>query len=243
MIGGDRLRAELASLSAVEAAPRLLGARLRCVVAPDAVWLADPSFAGEVELRIVEVEAYSGEGDPGSHGSRGMTPRTAVMFGEAGRLYAYFTYGMHICGNVVVGPTGTCAAVLLRGAEVVRGVDLARARRMATRRPTAKPLRDADLAAGPANLIRALGATLADNGADLCAEPAGSIELEMVEQDEHDAFASRIRRSLRTGVSGPGGLAPYEWRFWLDGADGVSKYQPHPTLRDAVKGVAPSWYG
>ena len=240
MIRGERLRAELTALTAVEAAPRLLGARLRCVVPPESTGLADPALAGEVELRIVEVEAYAGEGDPGSHGSRGMTPRTTVMFGEAGHLYAYFTYGMHICGNVVVGPVGTCAAVLLRGAEVVDGAELARARREATRRPTARPLRGTELAAGPANLIRALGATLADNGADLCAEPAGDIDLAMLEPDEHAMLAPRIRRSLRTGVSGPGGLAPYDWRYWLDGADGVSKYQPHPTLRDAVKRTAAS---
>jgi len=104
----------------------------------------------EVGVRLTEVEAYDGLDDPASHAYRGETPRNAVMFGPAGFLYCYFTYGMHWCANVVCGPDGVATAVLLRAGEVVRGVDVAR-----SRRPAARSLRD--LARGPARLAQSLG--------------------------------------------------------------------------------------
>ena len=78
------------SVDVLEAAPRLLGAEL----------VAD-TLEGEVRVRVVEVEAYRGADDPGSHCYRGQTPRNAVMWGPAGHLYVYFVYGMHFCANVV----------------------------------------------------------------------------------------------------------------------------------------------
>jgi DNA-3-methyladenine glycosylase len=107
--------------------------------------------------RIVEVEAYR-EDDPASHSYRGRTPRTAVMFGPAGHLYVYFTYGMHFCANVVTGEEGHGAAVLLRAVTPIAGLDLMTERRNGRR----------DLADGPAKLCQAFAIGPTQNGADLC---------------------------------------------------------------------------
>lgn len=166
-----------------------------------------------VSVRLTEVEAYLGESDPGSHAYRGRTRRNAVMFGPAGHLYAYFTYGMHVCANVVCGPEGEATAVLLRAGEVVEGIEVAR-----ERRPTSR--RDTDLASGPARLCVALGIALADNGVDLGREP---IRLEVMHPPTPEAL---IRTGPRVGVSGPGGTDAYPWRFWVEGDDTVSPYRP-----------------
>ena len=185
---------------AVEVAPLLLGAVL--------------GHAG-VLLRITEVEAYLGVGvDPGSHAFRGQTRRNATMFGPSGHLYAYFSYGMHVCANIVCSPDGEASAVLLRGGEIIAGEASAR-----MRRPTART--DRDLARGPARLTRALGIGLDDDGADLGLAP---FELTL---PEHPApFLS----GPRTGVGGDGGGAEYPWRFWIPGDGTVSPYRRHPKL-------------
>jgi len=190
---------ELFAAPALEVAPLLLGAHLS---------------KGEVTVRITEVEAYLGALDPGSHAFRGRTRRNEVMFGEPGHLYTYFTYGMHVCANVVCSPEGTASAVLLRAGEVVEGVELARSRRM-----TAK--RDTDLARGPARLVVAMGIDLADGGADL-AEPPFRLEL-------HEPVAAET--GPRTGVSGDGGGLDFPWRFWIPGEETVSPYKPHVPKR------------
>lgn len=107
--------------------------------------------------RIVEVEAYR-EDDPASHTYRGRTPRNDVMFGPAGHLYVYFTYGMHYCANIVTGPAGHGAAVLLRAVVPAAGVDLMRERRGG--RP--------QLADGPAKLCQAFAIGADHNGVDVC---------------------------------------------------------------------------
>ncbi|MGB8651019.1 MAG: DNA-3-methyladenine glycosylase [Mycobacteriales bacterium] len=161
-----------------------------------------------VTVRLTEVEAYAGQGqDPGSHAHRGPTPRSEIMFGPAGRLYVYFTYGMHWCANVVTGPVGQAAAVLLRAGEVVSGVEVARGRRPG--------VGDRDLCRGPARLCRALALDGDDLGADLL-DPASPVRLL---EGGHDA---EVLRGPRVGVA-RGAETP--WRFWLAGERTVSPYR------------------
>jgi DNA-3-methyladenine glycosylase len=104
-------------------------------------------------VRLTEVEAYDGPGDPGSHACRGPTPRTQVMFGPPGRAYVYLSYGIHSLMNIVTGPDGHASAVLLRAGYVV----------------TPPGDRGADLR-GPAAVARALDYTLADTGSAVLVE-------------------------------------------------------------------------
>ena len=138
------------SISAVDAAKRLLGCILECEV--------DGRL---VRVRIVETEAYD-ETDAASHSFNGRTPRTDVMFGPAGHLYVYFTYGMHYCCNVVTGREEEGSAVLIRAAEPLIGKDILEKRRGKT---------GVDVTNGPAKLCQALGVDKKMNGHDLENEP------------------------------------------------------------------------
>jgi DNA-3-methyladenine glycosylase len=179
-----------------------------------------------VTIRLTEVEAYAGTGeDPASHAHRGRTPRNAMMFGPSGHLYVYFTYGMHWCANVVCGPTGQAAAVLLRAGEVVAGVERAHARR-----PSARIERD--LARGPARLALALGLDGTSNGANLL-DPASPVTLSPPVQPPQPAL---VRTGPRVGVAG---AKDRSWRFWLDGEPTVSPYRRHTPRRQRAVRRAP----
>ncbi|MDO7869662.1 DNA-3-methyladenine glycosylase [Nocardioides jiangxiensis] len=176
----------------LEAAPLLLGAVLR---------------HDGVAVRITEVEAYAGEADPASHAGRGMTPRSAVMFGPAGHLYVYLAYGANFCANVVTGPEGEASAVLLRAGEVIEGLELAQARRGTSVKR--------ELARGPGRLCSALGIRLRDNRTDL---RVGPVTLELgVPVDP-----ALVSTGPRVGVSK---AADVPWRFWLTGDPTVSAYR------------------
>lgn len=174
-------------------APRLLGKILTCRGASG---------------RIVEVEAYAGSEDPGSHAFRGQTPRTEIMFGPAGYLYVYFSYGMHWCANVVCGSKGIASAVLLRALAPLEGLE-----QMQQRRPKARKPRD--LCSGPAKLCQALGIDKNDNGADLVSADRGiSIT------DDGATPPSQPGQSPRIGLSAG---QEHPWRWFVTGDINLSR--------------------
>jgi DNA-3-methyladenine glycosylase len=173
-------------------APRLLNALLVC---------------GERAVRIVEVEAYGGFADPASHAYRGPTARNAAMFGPAGRLYVYFSYGMHWCANVVCQRPGTPGAVLLRAGAPVAGVEA-----MWAARPAARTERD--LCSGPGKLCQALGITRVLDGTDLLGGPG----LARLCRDDL-APPSAPGNGPRVGISVAGEVP---WRWWVAGDPNVS---------------------
>jgi len=167
----------------------------------------DPS--GErLAVRLVEVEAYRGAEDPGSHAYRGMTPRNRTMFGPAGHLYVYFSYGAHWCMNVVCGPDGVASAVLLRAGAPVEGIELMRKRRVRARR-------DRDLCSGPGKLTQALGIDRSFDGADLV---RGALRV----VDDGVPPPSRPGVSTRVGL-GAGRGETHPWRFFVSGDPNVSR--------------------
>jgi DNA-3-methyladenine glycosylase len=192
------------------------------VVAPSLLgcWVVTDRPEGRVAVRLTEVEAYSGEGqDPASHAHRGPTPRAEIMFGPPGRLYVYFSYGVHWCANVVVGPQGRGSAVLLRAGEVVVGEDLAR-----SRRPAARIARD--LARGPARLTQALGIGPDDRGVDLLAT-GSSVRLHRGAAPSSVAAGPRVGIRLATDLP---------WRFSEADAPSVSVFRPGARTRRRTAG-------
>lgn len=177
---------------ASEVAPRLLG----CIIERD---IDGHTLRG----KIVETEAYD-QTDVASHSYNGETPRTKVMFGPAGHLYVYFTYGMHYCCNVVVGEDGYGAAVLIRAIEPLEGSEYMERRRGKT---------GIELTNGPAKLCQAFGIGKEQNGVNLA-----NGEVRLIPQKSLPGKAITI--STRIGIS-EAKEAP--WRFYISDNPWVSK--------------------
>ena len=167
---------------------------------------------GLLVARLVEVEAYGGQGvDPSAHSFRGPTPRCRVMFGPAGHAYVYTTHQGRCCLNVSAGGEGRGQAVLLRAAEPLAGAGRMRAARVAACRPgpTRERLaaggREHELLAGPARLCAALRVDRGLDGVDLC-DAASPLWLARA------APAARVLWTPRIGLNPASASCLWCWR-------------------------------
>jgi DNA-3-methyladenine glycosylase len=207
-----RLEREFFARDALEVAPELLNKVL---------------VAGDCAGRIVEVEAYRSD-EPAAHTFRGRTPRNAVMFGPAGHLYVYFSYGMHHCANVVTGDEDQGQAVLLRAVVPVAGVELMRARRPAG-------IAEGRLADGPGKLCQALAIDLSHSGQDLCGTPEGSAPLWL--GDDGVAPPTEPLVTPRVGITKAVDLP---WRFLVPGVPVSGVVRPARPARGTRRAPAPA---
>jgi DNA-3-methyladenine glycosylase len=189
--------------------PRSFYRRDASLVAPEL--LNKLLVAGHRAGRIVEVEAYRGTEDPGSHAYRGRTTRNATMFGPPGHLYVYFSYGVHWCANAVCEAEGVPHAVLLRAIAPISGIDEMRAARA---RGQKHPIAERDLGRGPGRLCQALGLAREHDGADLVEGDRGV----WIMDDRHlppTAPRVGVRVGLTAGADRP-------WRYSVPGDRHVS---------------------
>ena len=194
------------------AAPLLLGCTLTRTI----------TLNGEkhkLVARIVETEAYD-QDDPASHAFGGLSERNAAMFGPAGHLYVYVSYGMHHCCNVVCGPEEFGSGCLVRAVEPLEGVEVMRKLREAGRagkahtgRARKHPLKLRDLTNGPGKVCAALGIDKELYGHDLTVEP-------LVLDFAPLLLGETIGCSSRVGISKN---ADAQKRFFIEGNAFVSR--------------------
>jgi DNA-3-methyladenine glycosylase len=181
-------------------------------VAPDLIGVT--VLVGSVGGRIVEVEAYR-QTDPAAHSYNGPTPRNAVMFGPAGYLYVYRSYGIHWCMNFVCEGEGSASAVLIRAIEPVEGLALMRRRR------GVEDLRL--LCSGPGRVCEALAITAAHNGLALDAPPFA-----LFAPTEPVEVVSGVRIGLTKAIDKP-------WRYGEKDSRFLSKPFPKAGTKNAIK--------
>ena len=169
--------------------------------------------------RIVETEAYD-QDDPASHAFGGPSERNAAMFGPAGHLYVYVSYGMHHCCNVVCGPEGFGSGCLVRAVEPLEGVEVMRELREAGRagkeqaeRARKHPLKLRDLTNGPGKVCAALGIDKELYGHDLTVEP---LVLEFAPLLPGETIGCSPRVGISKNIDAPK-------RFFIEGNEFVSR--------------------
>ncbi|MCX7798510.1 MAG: DNA-3-methyladenine glycosylase [Melioribacter sp.] len=161
--------------------------------------------------KIVEVEAYDGRIDEAAHSFKGRTKRNETMFQEGGRLYVYFTYGMHFCANVVTGQEGIGTAILMRAMEPIEGIE-----QMAINRYNKKNIINKEiinLMNGPAKICQALSITNKDNGTLLTSDTIFILNQPKLKN-------SQIAISKRIGIKKSVDLP---WRYFIKDNIYVSK--------------------
>ncbi|BDC50465.1 putative 3-methyladenine DNA glycosylase [Bryobacterales bacterium F-183] len=184
--------------------PRSFYARDTVTVAKDL--LGCRLQTADCTARIVEVEAYLGEGDLAAHSARGITPRTRVIFGPPGHAYVYFIYGMYECLNLVAEPEHQAGCVLIRAVEPQAGLE-----HMERRRGKA-----AGLTNGPGKLTLAMGITRSlHNGVDVTAKGSPLVVLEP-DCPVHETIHTTTRIGIRHSAELP-------LRFYLRGNAYVSR--------------------
>jgi DNA-3-methyladenine glycosylase len=194
------------------AAPLLLGCTLTRTI----------TLNGEkhkLVARIVETEAYD-QDDPASHAFGGPSERNAAMFGPAGHLYVYVSYGMHHCCNVVCGLEGFGSGCLVRAVEPLEGVEVMRELREAgragkaqARRVRKHPLKLRDLTNGPGKVCAALDIDKGLYGHDLTVEP---LVLEFAPLLPGETIGSSPRVGISKNIDAPK-------RFFIEGNEFVSR--------------------
>jgi DNA-3-methyladenine glycosylase len=162
--------------------------------------------------KIVETEAYKGPEDQAAHSFNGhQTTRNETMFGEKGRAYIYFIYGMYYCFNITTGNMpNKPEAVLIRALEPVEGMDI-----MAKRRGT-KHAKTANLTNGPSKLCIAMDISKLQNKTDLTSPP-------LYIKNEPPVPQKDIAETTRIGVDYAGEWKNKPWRFYIKGNSFVSK--------------------
>jgi DNA-3-methyladenine glycosylase len=186
-VAGERLTREFFARTVHEVAPELIGATL---------------LVDGVGGTIVEVEAYD-QGDPASHGFRGVTARTASMFGPPGHAYVYRSYGVHWCLNLVCAEEGRSEAALVRALEPTHGLELMRERRELEAARA--------LCSGPGKLCQALGITRVLDGLPLDEPP-----FELLARESEAPLAVGPRIGITRAVEQP-------WRYGLAGSPFLSR--------------------
>ena len=172
----------------------------------------------DIVCRITETEAYVGRTDKACHayGYR-RTPRTEVMFGPPGHAYIYLIYGMHHCLNFVTEPEGEPSAVLLRGVEVIQGIDTVSRLRFGKDYADLTAYQRKNLMDGCGKVCKGLSLTKWQNGIDLTGDT-----LFLVDSPEDVGLppAAKEQRSVhsgkRIGIDYADEAVDFLWRFYLE---------------------------